>query len=44
VTLPVERAVLVDLDDADRRVVEVLGDPVGVDQHVLGMLRHAAGL
>ena len=43
VTLPVERAVLVDLDDADRRVVEMVCHPVGVDQHVLRMVRHAAG-
>ena len=44
VTLPVEHAVLVDLDDADRRVLEMVCHPVGVDQHVLRMVRHGPGL
>ncbi|HET9163295.1 MAG TPA: hypothetical protein VFN89_07635 [Solirubrobacterales bacterium] len=35
VALKVEGRVLIDLDDPDRVVVEVLGDPVGIDQYVL---------
>jgi hypothetical protein len=35
VALGVEGGVLVDLDDSDRVVVEVLGDPIGLDQDVL---------
>ena len=40
VRLGVERRVLVDLDDADRVVVQVLLDPVGVDEHVLRVVSH----
>jgi hypothetical protein len=42
VGLGVEGRVLVDLDDPDRVVVQVLLDPVGVDEHVLRVLSHAA--
>ena len=40
VRLGVERRVLVDLDDADRRVVEMLLEPLGLDEHVLGVIGH----
>jgi len=41
VTLLVGARVLVDLDHTDRRIVEMLLEPVGVDQHVgLGVLAH----
>jgi hypothetical protein len=40
VRLGVERRVLVDLDDADRRIVEMLLDPLGLDQYVLGVVGH----
>src|SRR5829696_1280279 len=40
VGLAVERGVLVDLDDADRVVVQVLLHPLGLDEHCLGVLRH----
>jgi hypothetical protein len=42
VGLGVERRVLVDLDDADAVVLEVVLDPLGVDQHVVGVVRHGA--
>jgi hypothetical protein len=41
VRIGVERRVLVDLDDADRRVVQVLGQPVGLDEHVIRVVSHA---
>ena len=40
VRLGVERRVLVDLDDADRVVVEVVLDPLGVDEDVLRVVGH----
>ena len=40
VRLGVERRVLVDLDDADRIVVEVILEPLGVDQYVLRVVSH----
>ena len=40
VGLGVERRVLVDLDDPDGVVVEVVGDPVGLHQHVVCVVRH----
>ena len=40
VRLVVERRVLVDLDDADVLVLEVVLHPLGVDQYVLGVVRH----
>ena len=42
VRLGVERRVLVDLDDADGVVVEVVLHPLGVDEHVLRVVGHAA--
>ena len=36
----VARRVLVDLDDADVLVVQVLLQPVGLDEHVLGVIGH----
>ena len=40
----VEPRVLVDLDDLDVVVIEVLGDPVGVYEHVLGVVGHGGSL
>ena len=40
VRLGVERRVLVDLDDADRVVLQVILDPLRVDEHVLRVVRH----
>jgi hypothetical protein len=40
VRLGVERRVLVDLDDADVRVVQVVLDPLRVDEHVVGVVSH----
>ena len=42
VGLRVERRVLVDLEDPDRVVVQVLGDPIGLDQHVVRVVGHRA--
>ena len=42
VRLGVEGGVLVDLDDPDRVVIEVIGDPVGLDQDVLRVVTHDA--
>ena len=36
----VQRGVLVDLDDADALVVEMLLEPVALDQHVLRVVGH----
>jgi hypothetical protein len=40
VPLPIERRVLVHLDDADRVVFEVLLEPLGLDEHVTGVVGH----
>jgi hypothetical protein len=40
VRLGMERGVLVDLDDADLRIVEVVLDPLRVDEHVVGVVSH----
>jgi hypothetical protein len=40
VRLGVEGGVLVDLDDADGVVVQVVFDPLGVDQNVLRVVGH----
>ena len=40
VRLGVEGGVLVDLDDADRVVVQVVLDPLGIDQDVLRVVGH----
>jgi hypothetical protein len=40
VGLRVERGVLIDLDDADVRVVEMILHPLGVDEHVLCVFSH----
>jgi hypothetical protein len=40
VSLRVERWVLVDLDDPNRVVVEVVLHPLGIHEHVLGVVRH----
>ena len=40
VRLGVERWILVDLDDADGRVAQMVLDPLRIDEHVLGVVRH----
>jgi hypothetical protein len=40
VRLGVEGGVLVDLDDADVLVVQMLLDPIGLDEHVLCVAGH----
>jgi hypothetical protein len=40
VGLRVEGRVLVDLHDLDARIVEVVLDPLGVDEHVVRVVRH----
>ena len=42
VRLGVEGGVLVDLDDADRVVVQVILDPLGVDEDVVGVFGHSS--
>jgi hypothetical protein len=44
VGLCIESGVLVHLDDADRRVIQVVLHPLGVDEHVLGIVRHSQHL
>ena len=40
VTLTVERRILVDFDDSDRVVVQVLLEPLGLDQNFVCILSH----
>jgi hypothetical protein len=40
VRLGVERGILVHFDDPDRRIVEMVLDPLGVDQNVLCVVGH----
>ena len=40
VGLGVERGILVDLHDSDRVIVQMLGDPIGGDQHVVRVISH----
>jgi hypothetical protein len=44
VRLGIEGGVLVHLDDPDVVVIEVVGDPVGLDQYVVCIIGHRSPL